>query len=106
MKIKVTPPALKKDIIIERAGLFDFVKNIIPKGTVIGNLLGSTREKGTGFLGINIGPQEYQEKYKEQAAAQAAALQTTQETGTDKNVMVTGLLIVLAGFLLFTTFNK
>jgi len=106
MKIRLTPPALRKDTVILRAGLFDFIKNIIPKGTVVGNLLGSTREKGTGFLGINIGPQEYQAAYKEKATAQEAAMQTSSETGTDKNVMVTGLLIILAGFLLFTTFKK
>lgn len=32
---------------------------IIPSGTVVGNLIGSTRKKGTGFAGLNIGSSKY-----------------------------------------------
>lgn len=86
-------------------GIFSAVKNIIPKGTIFGDMLGSTREKGTGVMGINIGPKEFQGRtmpsptedlIKALKASQAPPQQK------DQNVFITGLLIILGGFLLFT----
>jgi len=81
------------------AGIFDVFKNIFPKGTVFGNLLGSNREKGTGFFGIHIGPKEYRKEYASEDA-------TSDENQKPKpllgpNALITGLLIIVAGVILF-----
>lgn len=65
--------------------LFDFakdlVKNVAPKGTFIGDALGSTRQKGSGVLGVHVGKKKYRERYEKAQKAKAVQTSTGKNSG-------------------------
>lgn len=93
-------------------GLFGIIKGVgkglFPKGTVLGNVFGSTRKKGSGAFGtgIGIGKKKFQ---KTDASTQAAAPRPAPkdivppETKKDPPYLLYGLgaLLIIVSFMAF-----